>query len=97
MAVLKGHVEVTGLLLRGGANLEKGISPGWSPLFVAAWKGHVGVVSLLLAGGANKGATTSAAHLGVVAGSTPLAIATNKGHSAVVAAIHASVGTTNKS
>jgi hypothetical protein len=54
------------------------------------------VVELLLGAGADNGVTTTAVHLDVVAGSTPLVIATNKGHSAVVAAIHASVGTTDK-
>jgi ankyrin repeat protein len=86
MAAQGGHVEVVGLLLEAGANVDQRSTSGRSPLFVAALAGHTGVVGLLLGAGANKKVSATAVGRGVAVESTPLTIATDLGHNNVVVA-----------
>jgi ankyrin repeat protein/mannosyltransferase OCH1-like enzyme len=50
---LDGHVEMTKLLLKNGANPNIAIISGDTPLYVASSKGHLEIVKLLIEAGAN--------------------------------------------
>ena len=52
-AVGEGHVEVTEILLRSGADLNAAGGPGYTPLSVAVHAGHANVVKILLDHGAD--------------------------------------------
>ena len=50
---MQGHVDVVRVLLEGGADIDKAIDDGATPLFIASQQGHVEVVRALVEGGAD--------------------------------------------
>ena len=49
-----GYAQVVELLLRAGADRDKGLTNGATPLFGAAQKGHAQVVEVLLRAGVDR-------------------------------------------
>jgi len=77
VAAIKGHSEITKLLLDKGANINQCTSNGYTALMWAASAGHNDTVRLLINQGANPMLTT-------VKGSSALLIAADKGNIDVV-------------
>ena len=69
--------EVVEVLLKAGADKDKAMTDGWTPLYVASMLGKVEVVEELLKAGANKDKAFTD-------GATPLHIASQNGHKEVV-------------
>jgi ankyrin repeat protein len=77
IASFDGLLEITELLVEGGANLDQVDEQGASPLHCAAQQGHLQVVKFLARNGAN-------IHLAYNQGVTPIHAATLCGHREVV-------------
>ena len=72
-AANNGYVDVAKLLIKAGADINKGDRIGWTPLHEAVRNGHENVANLLIEAGAdiNKGDGD---------GKTPLHLAAERGH-----------------
>jgi ankyrin repeat protein len=77
VACFNGHIQVTELLLRRGANANSVSKHGWSPIQIAAEVGQAETVKMLK----NHGAETNVAGN---SGETPLHLAAVHGHASVV-------------
>jgi ankyrin repeat protein len=73
----KGYLKIVKCSLAAGADKEKAVNDGWTPLIEAADKGHVEIVRVLLAAGTKKDKITAG-------GKTALSRATSKGHQEIV-------------
>jgi hypothetical protein len=55
IAAQNGHKAVVRALIKAGADVNKAMDNGWTPLLIAAQNGHQAVVRALIELGANEG------------------------------------------
>ena len=53
MASEGGHLDVARLLIEAGADIDKAVDGGYTPLYIASQEGHLEVVKTLLDSGAD--------------------------------------------